>query len=92
MLPAFKNVANCDFIQGNSILLWQDKWVVAPLMETWPHLYSYCKNEGIYLKQAVFSQEACSLFHLPLSEEALPQFHLFQALLLNLEPSAGPDI
>jgi hypothetical protein len=32
------------------------------------------------------------LFHLPLSEEALPQFHLFQALLLNLEPAAGSDV
>jgi hypothetical protein len=32
------------------------------------------------------------LFHLPLSEEALPQFHLFQAMLLNLEQVVGPDV
>jgi hypothetical protein len=31
-------------------------------------------------------------FHLPLSEEALPQFHLFQALLLDLVVAMYTDI
>jgi bacteriorhodopsin len=32
------------------------------------------------------------LFVLPLSKEALMQFHLFQAILLDLEPTAGTNI
>jgi hypothetical protein len=31
------------------------------------------------------------MFHLPLSEEALAQFHLFEALLLNIVPSQNVD-
>jgi hypothetical protein len=34
MLLAFKNVLVCDFIHGSYILLWQDRWVAAPLKET----------------------------------------------------------
>jgi hypothetical protein len=33
--------------------------------------------------------EAFVLFYLPLSEEVLLQFHLFQALILDLEPAMG---
>jgi hypothetical protein len=32
------------------------------------------------------------LFYLPLSEEALLQFHIFQTMLLNLELAAGSDV
>jgi hypothetical protein len=32
---------------------------------------------------------ASDLFFLPLSEEGLVQFHLFQTLLLNLKPAIG---
>jgi hypothetical protein len=60
-------------------------------METWPHLYSYCINETISLQQALILLDAADMFHLPLSEEALAQFHLFEALLLNIVPSQNVD-
>jgi hypothetical protein len=91
VLPAFKEVAQCDFIQENSILLWQDKWSALPLKDTWTHLYSFCKDEGISIKQALLVPEASDLFYFPLSEEALLQFHFFQALILDLEPAMGMD-
>jgi hypothetical protein len=91
LLPAFKEVAQCDFIQEKSILIWQDKWSALPLKDTWPHLYSFCKDEGISIKQALLVPEASDLFYLPLSGETLLQFHLFQALLLDLEPAMGTD-
>jgi hypothetical protein len=91
LLPTFKHLAECDFMQGNSILLWQDKWGAHTLKETWPHLYSFCKDEHISIKQALLTNDLADLFYLPLSEEALQQFHLFNAMLLNLEPSAAFD-
>jgi hypothetical protein len=78
-------------IQRNSILLWQDKWLALQLKDTWPRLHPLCKDEGISIKQALLVLEASDLFHLLLSEEALLQFHLFQALLLDLEPAMGMD-
>jgi hypothetical protein len=88
--PYFRQLAQCTFQQGNSILLWQDAWSQQPLRDTWPHLY-YCINETISLQQALILPDAADLFHLPLSEEALAQFHLFQALLLSLVPSQNNE-
>jgi hypothetical protein len=53
--------------------------------------FSFCKNEAISIKQALLITDLADLFHLPLPEEALPQFHLFQALLLDLEPFENVD-
>jgi hypothetical protein len=92
MLPTFKSLAECEFMQGNSILLWQDKWTAHILKETWPHLYSFCKDENISIKKALLANDMADLFYLPLSEEALQQFQLFQAMLLNLEPTADFDV
>jgi hypothetical protein len=78
-------------MQGNTILLWQDKWNTHILKDTWPHLYSFCKDENISIQQALLLNDLAELFYLPLSEEALQQFHLFQALLLNLEPNTDLD-
>jgi hypothetical protein len=92
MLRTFKILAECDFIQGNSIFLWKDRWAAHTLKETWPHLYSFCKDEDISISQALPAHDMTDLFHLPLSEEALLQFQLFQAMLLNLELAAGFDV
>jgi hypothetical protein len=42
-----------------------------------------------YGPQALLAHDMGDLFHLPLSEEALLQFQLFQAMLLNLQPTDG---
>jgi hypothetical protein len=42
-----------------------------------------------YGPQALLAHDMADLFHLPLSEEALLQFQLFQAMLLNLQPTDG---
>jgi hypothetical protein len=91
-LPSYKQLASCNFHQGNSILLWQDAWSQQPLKDTWPHLYSYCISETISLKQAVITQDVAELFHLPLSEEVVGQFHLFQALLASLTPTQDNNV
>jgi hypothetical protein len=90
-LPTYKNLAICSFVQGNSILLWQDSWSDIPLKLKWPHLFSFVKNESISIKEALASPYIPDLFHLPISEEALVQLNLFQALLQDLTPHAGND-
>jgi hypothetical protein len=74
-------------VQGNSILLWKDKWTDISLQEKWPHLFSFVKNESISLKEALDSPHVPELFQLPLSEEALVQLNFFQALLQDLLPN-----
>jgi hypothetical protein len=34
-------------------MLWKDKWADEPLRETWPHLFSFAKNDSISLKEAI---------------------------------------
>jgi hypothetical protein len=53
VLLTFKNIVVCTFVQGNSIMLWKDKWADEPLRETWPHLFSFAKNDSISLKEAI---------------------------------------
>jgi hypothetical protein len=62
MLPTFKSMADCDFIKVNSILFWQDKWAANTSKETWPHLYSFCKDENISISQAVIAHDMSDLF------------------------------
>jgi hypothetical protein len=57
----------------------------------WPHLFSFAKNGSISIKEALASPHIPDLFHLPISEEALVQLNLFQALLQDLTPHAGND-
>jgi hypothetical protein len=54
-------------------------------------LFSFAKNESVSLKEALASPHIPDLFHLPISEEALVQLNLFQALLQDLLPSAEND-
>jgi hypothetical protein len=69
MLPAFKQVATCEYVQGNSILLWKDKWAANTLQATWQQLCSFAKNDSISLQTAVQTIDITELFHLPMSEE-----------------------
>jgi hypothetical protein len=62
VLPTFKELATCDFVQGNYILLWKDKWAAEPMQEAWPHLFSFGKNESITLKAAMGMSDLADLF------------------------------
>jgi hypothetical protein len=91
MLPTFKQVATCEYVQGNSILLWKDKWVADTLQVTWPQLYSFIKNDSISLQTALKCTYITDLFHLPLSKEAMVQMNLFQTMLYSLLLGDGYD-
>jgi hypothetical protein len=91
MLPTFKQVATCDFVQGNSILLWKDKWATQTLQVTWPQLFSFVNNESISIQDALQYADISDLLYLPVSEEAMIQMNLFQAMLQSLVPTDGSD-
>jgi hypothetical protein len=61
------------------------------LQEKWLHLYSFDKDESISLKEAIAAPHISELFHLPVSEEAMIQLNLFQALLQELLPTTDSD-
>jgi hypothetical protein len=58
-------LAVCKFGQGNSILLWKDKWAAKTLQETWPHLFYFAKNDSITLKATLGMHDLANLFHFP---------------------------
>jgi hypothetical protein len=91
MMPTFKQVATCEYGQGNSILLWKDKWASDTLQATWPHLFLFSKNDSISLQPALETSDFTDLFHLPVSEEAMVQLNLFQTMLQNLLHGDGYD-
>jgi hypothetical protein len=91
VLPTFKNLVVCTFAQGNSILLWKDKWTDVPLQEAWPHLFSFAKNDSISLKKVIAATDLSNLFYLLVSKEAMVQLNLFQAMLQELMPTNDSD-
>jgi hypothetical protein len=72
-------------------MLWKEKWGDVSLQETWPHLFSFAKNEFISLKQALAAPDLTELFNMHVSEESMAQLNLFQALLEELLPGNGFD-
>jgi hypothetical protein len=67
------------------------KWIDIPLQETWPHHFSYAKNESISLKEALAVIDISDLFNLPVFDEATVQLKLFQSFLLESIPSNDFD-
>jgi hypothetical protein len=49
VMPTFKQVATCNFVQGTSILFCKDKWIAETLLETWPQLFFFFCKEWLNL-------------------------------------------
>jgi len=76
---------------GTSTLLWKDNWLQTPLMDQFPHLYSFAKNKNISVSKAFSQQSLQSLFNLPLSVEAHQQFLQVQSFIEHFPLINGND-
>jgi len=76
---------------GKTCLLWSDIWVDSIPKLKFPELFPFAKSKTITVAEAS-TENLQNLFHLPLSEEAYPQFLQLQMLLHSAQPTEEKDI
>ena len=91
LIGKFKGLAKVNLHDGMTCLLWTDMWQDIILEINFPELYSFAKNKRITLSEARNSDSLQSLFHLPLFEEAFPQFPQLQSMLDSIQTSDSKD-
>ena len=76
----FKGTSSITLANGATCFLWLDLW-----NETYPELFSFCKNTTITIQSAAHAPQFHDLFHLPLSPEAFAQYLQFYLVIQNLQ-------
>jgi hypothetical protein len=71
---------SCNMDDGNSIMIWKDKWNDQSLYHSLPHLASFTKSLEISAHKASITIPLSNLLHLPLTEIAHEEFHTFSNL------------
>jgi len=80
-LDKFKVFAKVELNDGKTCLLWSDVWDDSIPKLKFPELFSFAKSKTIIVAKVRDTESLQNLFHLPLSEEAYPQFLQLQLLL-----------
>jgi hypothetical protein len=76
---------------GSSTYRWDDLWNGRIPKLHFPELYSFTRAKSITLQKARFLPHLHTIFHIPLSDEAFPQFLQLQNLLANLTSTDEND-
>lgn len=75
LLDDFKGFSRCSVSNGGSCLFWKDLWDYGLLLVTWPHLFSFAKDQDVSVAQFLAEEEVLDNFFLPLSPTAMSQLH-----------------
>ena len=70
LIDKFLAIFTCKAGIGNIVRLWKDEWTQDKMINKYPHLCSYAKDQEISLANAVdicAHDISTNLFHLPLS-------------------------
>ena len=76
----FEELTSIKASNGRTVRIWKDKWIEPKAMEEYPHLFSFARDQDIYLEKfhAQSEENIYELFHCPLSliaaEECDSQF------------------
>ena len=86
ILDDFKEMAICKPAKGNTVLLWKDVWQQDTLVNTFPQLHSFAKEENITIANAIDATENdfYSMFHLPMSSIAVQQSQVLYNILRSV--------
>jgi hypothetical protein len=84
LLTSFKGMAMVSIHDGKSSFFWLDLWNGQVLQQTFPELFSYCKDGRISVYVAKLEATIVNLFHLPLSTKVYQQFLDLDTLVQNL--------
>jgi hypothetical protein len=74
LLDQYKGIAQGIAWSGDTILFWKDLWNGLILQHTYPHQFSFAKNDNITLFSVREHDSLQDLFNTPLSEEAYEQY------------------
>lgn len=92
LLATYKAHATCIPQDGKTIDFWQEVWEEIPKSQLWPHLYSFSKQQQIFVHEIFHTEDMADHFHLPLSEEAYAEFLQLEQYLQGMNLSADQDI
>jgi hypothetical protein len=73
-LDLYKAKASCTLNSGVTVLFWTDLWDTKILSTKWPYLFTFAKDISISIKNVLATEEIPSLFHLPLSTQAMDEY------------------
>lgn len=77
LLQQFKGISVISLQNGATCLHWHDLWEGNIWSQTFPELFSFCKNSNITFQSAIQAQHFQDLFHLPLSRGPCPILETF---------------
>lgn len=80
LIPSYKEIAKCTIGNGNTIMLWQDRWSEHILQNQFPELFSFAAQQDIFIKDTLDKIDLLELFHTPLYTQAFDQFSQLQTL------------
>lgn len=84
LLPIYKDYAVSIVHNGQTLHFWSDNWNGEQKATTWPHLFSFAKNQQLSILDLWQTDDLTEHFHLPLSEEAYEQFQELEQFLQDL--------
>lgn len=67
-------LTTCTANNGDTIMLWKDKWCGQSLMDKFPQLHSFVDDDNISILKAKTVDNYYSMFQLPLPNIAFQQF------------------
>lgn len=91
LLDQYKGMASALVQNGTSCFFWLDVWNHQLLSQSYPHLFSYVKDQKLTVLQVAQLEDLTEIFHLPLSEEAFQQLQELQIMLNHLSLTDDPD-
>jgi hypothetical protein len=90
-LDLYKEKGSCTMNSGLTVLFWTDLWSCEMLSTKWPYLFTFAKDISISVKNAIATEEYPSLFHLPLSIQAMGEYQQFITLIQETHVSLDKD-
>jgi hypothetical protein len=92
LLDCYKSFSTIQIQNGQSCLLWVDKWKQHPLHAEFPELFSFARNSTISVSKFVSQQPIHEVFSLPLLLEAFQQLQALQSIRDELLLSDQHDV
>ena len=76
----FRGVTRAGIVSGSTVLFWKDAWISEELAITHPRAFSFALQEDISVQAFLTADNLASLFHLPLSPQAMDEVRNLQGI------------
>lgn len=89
LVTFFRSISTGEVGIGSTLLFWKDLWNGEIKEESYPLLISFAKDQDISVYNFLLSPDLASNFHLPISQGALPEWHVLQTNIGQLQSQPG---